>query len=128
MINHSVNIFTFTDRRVCSFRSISSKIYIYSCSIFNTIILCKRGDFMFLIEVDEEVSLRMLTARDALPLFTLTNDSREHLNEWLPWVDMIQSEEDSLRFIKQTLQDYLDFHKRSEEHTSELQSRFDLVC
>lgn len=66
---------------------------------------------MFLIEVDEEISLRMLTARDALRLFTLTKDSREHLNEWLPWVGMIQSEEDSLRFIKQTLRDYLDFHK-----------------
>src|SRR5699024_2318683 len=52
-----------------------------------------------------------MTARDALRLFTLTNESREHLKEWLPWVDMIQSEEDSLRFIKQTLQDYLDFHK-----------------
>lgn len=66
---------------------------------------------MVRIEVDEEIVLRLLTARDAKRLFTLTDESRDYLKKWLPWVELIRSEEDSLRFIKQALQDYLDFEK-----------------
>lgn len=66
---------------------------------------------MFHIEIDEEISLRMLTARDASRLFNITDESRSSLQEWLPWVEMIQSEEDSLFFIKQALQAYLDFRQ-----------------
>ena len=66
---------------------------------------------MFHIKVDEEVSLQMLTALDADRLYKITDESRTSLKQWLPWVEMIQSEKDSLLFIKQALQAYLDFRQ-----------------
>src|SRR5690625_4558825 len=61
---------------------------------------------LFILQVDSCITLRMLTARDAEPLFNITNESREHLKKWLPWLDEIKSEEDSLSFIKNTFITY----------------------
>ena len=38
---------------------------------------------MYIQEVDEQMTLRMLTIRDAKPLFQLIEASRSHLEEWL---------------------------------------------
>lgn len=59
---------------------------------------------MFVYEVDEEISLRMLAAFDAERLFYITNQSRSYLREWLPWVDETTTVDDSLSFIKNTFQ------------------------
>lgn len=61
---------------------------------------------MFIHEVDEEISMRMLSARDAEDLFQMTDRSRDYLREWLPWLDQIKSAEDSLQFIMNSFQIY----------------------
>lgn len=61
---------------------------------------------MFEFEVDEEITLRHIQVEDAKELFRLTEDSREQLREWLPWVDATKTEENSLSFIKITLDSY----------------------
>lgn len=61
---------------------------------------------MFEFEVDEEIILRHIQIEDAKELFRLTEDSREQLREWLPWVDATKTEENSLTFIKITLDSY----------------------
>lgn len=44
--------------------------------------------------------LRTLQPEDADELFTIVNNSREHLRGWLPWVDSTQKPEHSLQFIQ----------------------------
>lgn len=61
---------------------------------------------MFIQDVDEEISLRMLAVRDAEALFQLTNQSRDYLRQWLPWVNEIKTAEDSREFIKQSFYTY----------------------
>lgn len=61
---------------------------------------------MFTLQVDEEIHLRMLSARDAEPLFILIDHSRAHLKKWLPWLDNTQKLEDSTAFIKSTFYTY----------------------
>lgn len=63
---------------------------------------------LFILHVDDEVMLRMLTARDAEPLYQITDQSREYLKKWLPWLDEIHSVDDSLSFIKNSFQLYND--------------------
>ena len=61
---------------------------------------------MFTLKVDDQIFLRMLSARDAESLFALTDRSREYLREWLPWLDDTNSAEDSLQYIKHTFHIY----------------------
>ncbi len=58
---------------------------------------------MFFLKVNEDIFLRMLSARDAIPLFAITDQSREYLKKWLPWLDETTSEADTLSFIKNSL-------------------------
>ena len=48
---------------------------------------------MFLI--DSATALRVLREDDAAELFALTDANRAYLRRWLPWVDLVTSEEDS---------------------------------
>lgn len=59
---------------------------------------------MFKIPVDNEMYLRILSARDAPDLFNITTQSKKYLRKWLPWVDDIRAVEDSETFIKSALQ------------------------
>jgi len=61
---------------------------------------------MFLLHVNNQLTLRMLSARDAEPLFNITEQSREYLKKWLPWLNDIKSKEDSLTFIKNSFRLY----------------------
>lgn len=61
---------------------------------------------MFQITINDHLYLRMLSGRDALPLFQLTDNSRDYLRAWLPWLDQTKSMEDSLTFIKDNLLAY----------------------
>lgn len=55
---------------------------------------------MFIYDVDEEISIRMLAEKDAERLFEITDKSRDYLREWLPWVDHTKAVQDSLTFIQ----------------------------
>ncbi|MGM8212278.1 GNAT family N-acetyltransferase [Virgibacillus sp. W0430] len=61
---------------------------------------------MFIVQVNEELNMRMLAVRDAQALFEITERSREHLRSWLPWIDEMNCVNDSLQFIKQSFHSY----------------------
>jgi len=51
------------------------------------------------LAVDETVSLRSLAPHDADNFYLLIEQSRDYIQEWLPWLQQIQSPNDSLHFI-----------------------------
>ena len=55
---------------------------------------------MFTYEVDEEISLKLIDEGDAEAVFKLTDQSRDYLREWLPWIDMTTEIGDTRNFIK----------------------------
>ena len=61
---------------------------------------------MLELDLDEEITLRLIQESDAGELFELTEKSRAELREWLPWVDGTQTKRDSLAFIQHSLEAY----------------------
>lgn len=61
---------------------------------------------MFLHKIDDELSLKLLELKDAERVFELTDRSREHLKEWLPWLDFTTKVEDTKEFIEGTLKGF----------------------
>lgn len=57
----------------------------------------------FSMRIDERTELKQLERKDAHALFLLTDRSRAHLREWLPWVDGTKTERDSRVFIENTI-------------------------
>jgi ribosomal-protein-serine acetyltransferase len=49
--------------------------------------------------IDSRVALRVLREDDAAELFALTDANRGYLRRWLPWVDLVTSEDDSRSFL-----------------------------
>ncbi|WP_028595284.1 GNAT family N-acetyltransferase [Paenibacillus assamensis] len=58
---------------------------------------------MFIHTIDEELSLKLIELKDADRIFKLTNDSRNYLREWLPWLDETTNIEDTKAFIQMCL-------------------------
>lgn len=58
---------------------------------------------MFLHRIDDDLSLKLLELKDAEQIFELTNHSRDYLKEWLPWLDATTKLEDTIDFIKNSL-------------------------
>ena len=63
---------------------------------------------MFVYEVDEELTLKMMNSMNAERLFELTDRSRDYLKEWLPWLDHTTKVEHSKQFIEQAFQLHAD--------------------
>ncbi|HLQ71969.1 MAG TPA: GNAT family protein [Bacillota bacterium] len=61
---------------------------------------------MFQIKVNEKVSLKLLEKRDANELFSLVNESRSYLREWLPWVDDMTEVADYERVLEAWLEQF----------------------
>lgn len=59
---------------------------------------------MFTYDLGEGARLKILSHEDAEPLFALTDENREHLRRWLPWVDHTKSTKDTSGFIVATLE------------------------
>ncbi|MDZ4713552.1 MAG: GNAT family protein [bacterium] len=51
------------------------------------------------INVSPDIRLELLNEDHAEKLFMLTDDNREYLKEWLPWLDGTRAHEDTLEFI-----------------------------
>src|SRR5690625_6856478 len=99
---------------------------------------------MFQLEIESGLALKPLELSDADALFRMIDQSREHLREYLAFVDLTESADDTRAFVKETVQanaeqksfvvvilvgdEVAGLTGRSEEHTSELQSRGHLVC
>ncbi|MFJ7933825.1 GNAT family N-acetyltransferase [Sporosarcina sp. NPDC096371] len=49
---------------------------------------------MFYCNVDEDLTLKLLTQHNTTELFTIINKNRDFLREWLPWIDSKKSVED----------------------------------
>ena len=58
---------------------------------------------MLAYRIDEEVSLRMFNEGDAEEFYNLTIHSKEHLKQWLGWLDQIESLEDITQNIRTRL-------------------------
>ncbi len=50
--------------------------------------------------IDSGLALRVLREDDAAELFALTDANRAYLRRWLPWVDIVVTEEDSRSFLE----------------------------
>lgn len=61
---------------------------------------------MFVHKIDEDLSLKLMDIRDGEKVFELTNHSREHLREWLPWLNTTTKLEETIEFIKITLKGF----------------------
>ena len=48
----------------------------------------KGGKIMFTYKVDEEIGLKLVMPSDAQDVFNMIDRNREHLREWLGWVDI----------------------------------------
>ena len=61
---------------------------------------------MFTYKLDEVSELGLLEERHSGELAELTDHNREHLREWLPWLDDNRTVEDSKNFIRATLKQF----------------------
>ncbi len=61
---------------------------------------------MFRHALGADAELRLLEARHASALFALIDDNRPHLRQWLPWVDLTRTVEDSRSFVELTLRQF----------------------
>lgn len=59
---------------------------------------------MYLLIVDDDISLRELFEKDAAPLFQLADSNRAYLRAWLPWLDQNTSVDSTLAFIQHNQQ------------------------
>ncbi len=63
---------------------------------------------MFVWQIDKNIQLELLDARHTKELFQLTDQNREYLAQWLPWVDSVQQPEDTAQFIEQSQQQWVE--------------------
>lgn len=56
--------------------------------------------------VDTEFELRLFERHHTAALYDLVDQNRDHLRQWLPWVDDTQSTQDTAAFIERTLNNY----------------------
>jgi ribosomal-protein-serine acetyltransferase len=60
------------------------------------------------IRVDDEIFLRLHEPRHAEELFRLTDQNRDHLRPWMPWVDATMSPDDTRSFLRGVLEKLAD--------------------
>lgn len=63
---------------------------------------------MFVHRLDEDLALKLIDLRDAEKVFALTENSRDYLREWLPWVDTTLKVEDTKAFIQSSIKGFAD--------------------
>ena len=51
-------------------------------------------------QVDDEINLRLLESHHAEALFAVVDANRQHLREWLPWLDANISADDTRQFVR----------------------------
>jgi ribosomal-protein-serine acetyltransferase len=61
---------------------------------------------MFKHDLGDGAELRLLEARHATEVFALVDSNREHLREFLPWVDDTRSLEDTIGFRRASLEKF----------------------
>ena len=61
---------------------------------------------MFRAQIREDLYLQLLEERHAAEVFARIDRDRAYLREWLPWVDATVTEDDTLSFIRSTLEQF----------------------
>jgi ribosomal-protein-serine acetyltransferase len=61
---------------------------------------------MFRAQLRENLNLRLLEERHAPEVFSLVDRDRDYLREWLPWVDSTVTHDDTLSFIRSSLEQF----------------------
>src|SRR6266849_5634965 len=59
---------------------------------------------MFRCQLRPDLDLRLLEERHSATVFGLVNRDRDYLRKWLPWVDATHTEDDTLSFIRSSLE------------------------
>lgn len=59
---------------------------------------------MFEYKIDNDVSLRMFTEDDAEEYYHLIVDSKQHLKQWITWVEAVESQNDTNESLKQRIE------------------------
>jgi ribosomal-protein-serine acetyltransferase len=65
---------------------------------------------MFRLRVRDDVDLRLLEERHAPTVFAMVDRHRKYLREWLPWIDATISQDDTLSFIRSSLERFSTNH------------------
>ncbi len=60
----------------------------------------------YIVKVDAHITLRIRTKRDALQIFTLVKQNKDHLSKFLSWVSKTKTVSDSENFIARKLKDF----------------------
>lgn len=63
---------------------------------------------MFKTKINDNLSLKILEERDTQALFNIVDNSRDYLNEWLPFVKFTKTSEDTKQFIKSALNQFIE--------------------
>jgi ribosomal-protein-serine acetyltransferase len=61
---------------------------------------------LFFHKIDGELSLKIIELKDAERVFQLTEESRQYLKKWLPWLDSTTSVDDTKGFIQAVIKQY----------------------
>jgi ribosomal-protein-serine acetyltransferase len=61
---------------------------------------------MFSLKLSDDLELRLLEERHAEELFTIVDQNRPYLRQWLPWLDNNTSPSDTRIFIKNALDQF----------------------
>lgn len=62
---------------------------------------------MFKTYINKQLSLKILEESDTQALFNVVDESRTYLAEWLPFVNLTKSSDDTKQFIKSALQQFV---------------------
>lgn len=75
------------------------------------------------IQVDKDIHIELLVPAFAERLYSLTNKNRAHLKQWLAWLDLVQTFEDTQTFIDSAVHQ----HNHNQATTFVILHRGDLV-
>src|SRR5258708_2067198 len=64
------------------------------------------NELHFSLTVNQEIELHLFAEAQAEVLYQLIDSNREHLRDWLPWVDYETVPQNSLVFIQKARQQY----------------------
>jgi ribosomal-protein-serine acetyltransferase len=65
---------------------------------------------MFRAPLRDHLYLQLLEERHGSEVFSLVDQERDYLREWLPWVDATQTLDDTLSFIRSSLEQFASNH------------------
>jgi ribosomal-protein-serine acetyltransferase len=57
---------------------------------------------VFSLKLDDGLELRLLEERHAEAVFAVVDQNRQYLRQWLPWLDVSVSADDTRSFIKKS--------------------------